>query len=170
MKQKLIITSVPHLQIFGSSFEVLLFCKYLSLSSYSTGLFPSFDPQFIDHFVSSILFFYSKLLFLFGLFSFLYIDIQDNILLFLFFSSHSFIIYYYICFSILFLYSTPLYLFDSSHSFIIYYYFYLLPFYYLIPTNTIYLYNICTTSVQRFRRWSSIVLMSYKCISDLLPI
>ena len=31
------------------------------------------------------------------------------------------------------------------------------------PANTKYLYNICTTSAQRIRRWSSIVQMLYKC-------
>ena len=32
-----------------------------------------------------------------------------------------------------------------------------------IPANTKHLYNICTTSVQRLRRWSDIVNMLYKC-------
>ena len=31
-----------------------------------------------------------------------------------------------------------------------------------IPANTKHLYNICTTSAQRLRRWSKIVLMLYK--------
>ena len=31
------------------------------------------------------------------------------------------------------------------------------------PANTKYLYNIRTTPAQRFRRWSSIVQMLYKC-------
>ena len=31
------------------------------------------------------------------------------------------------------------------------------------PVNTKYLYNICTTSAQRLRRWPSIVQMLYKC-------
>ena len=32
-----------------------------------------------------------------------------------------------------------------------------------IPANTKHLYDICTTSAQRLRRWSNIVQMSYKC-------
>ena len=32
-----------------------------------------------------------------------------------------------------------------------------------IPANTKHLYNICTMSAQRFRRWSNIVQMSCKC-------
>ena len=32
-----------------------------------------------------------------------------------------------------------------------------------IPANTKHLYNICTTSAQRLRRWSNIVQMLYKC-------
>ena len=31
------------------------------------------------------------------------------------------------------------------------------------PANTKHLYNICTTLVQRLRRWSNIVHMLYKC-------
>ena len=31
------------------------------------------------------------------------------------------------------------------------------------PANTKHLYNICTTSAQRRRRWSNIVQMLYKC-------
>ena len=31
------------------------------------------------------------------------------------------------------------------------------------PANTKHLYNICTTSAQRLRRWSNIVQMLYKC-------
>ena len=31
------------------------------------------------------------------------------------------------------------------------------------PVNSKHLYNICTTSAQRLRRWSDIVQMSYKC-------
>ena len=31
------------------------------------------------------------------------------------------------------------------------------------PANTKHLYNICTTSAQRLRRWSNIVQMVYKC-------
>ena len=31
------------------------------------------------------------------------------------------------------------------------------------PANTKHLYTICTTSVQRLRRWANIVQMSYKC-------
>ena len=31
------------------------------------------------------------------------------------------------------------------------------------PANAKHLYNICTTSAQRLRRWSNIVQMSYKC-------
>ena len=31
------------------------------------------------------------------------------------------------------------------------------------PANTKHLYNICTKSAQRLRRWPSIVQMSYKC-------
>ena len=33
----------------------------------------------------------------------------------------------------------------------------------LYPANTKLLYNICTTSAQRLRRWSNIVQMFYKC-------
>ena len=32
-----------------------------------------------------------------------------------------------------------------------------------IPANTKHVYNFCTTSVQRLRRWSNIVLMLHKC-------
>ena len=32
-----------------------------------------------------------------------------------------------------------------------------------IPANTEHLYNICTTSAQRLRRWSNIVQMLHKC-------
>ena len=32
-----------------------------------------------------------------------------------------------------------------------------------IPANTKHLYNICTASAQRLRRWSNIVQMLYKC-------
>ena len=31
------------------------------------------------------------------------------------------------------------------------------------PVNTKHLYNICTASAQRLRRWSNIVQMLYKC-------
>ena len=31
------------------------------------------------------------------------------------------------------------------------------------PANTKHLYNICTTSAQRLRRWSNIIQMLYKC-------
>ena len=33
------------------------------------------------------------------------------------------------------------------------------------PANTKYLYNICTTSAQRLRRWFNIVQMLYKCFA-----
>ena len=33
----------------------------------------------------------------------------------------------------------------------------------LYPVNTKHLYNICTTSAQRLRRWTNIVQMFYKC-------
>ena len=33
----------------------------------------------------------------------------------------------------------------------------------VIPANTKHLYNICTTSARRFRRWPNIVQMLYKC-------
>ena len=33
----------------------------------------------------------------------------------------------------------------------------------IFPANTKHLYNICTTSAQRLRRWSDIVQMLYKC-------
>ena len=35
---------------------------------------------------------------------------------------------------------------------------------YTYPVNTKQLYNICTTSAQRLRRWSNIVQMLYKCL------
>ena len=34
-----------------------------------------------------------------------------------------------------------------------------------IPENTKHLYNVCTTSAQRLRRWSTIVQMLYKCFA-----
>ena len=36
------------------------------------------------------------------------------------------------------------------------------PISYVIPANTKHLYNICTMSAQRLRRWSNIVRMLYK--------
>ena len=35
------------------------------------------------------------------------------------------------------------------------------------PVNTKHLYNICTTSAQRLRRWSNVVQMLYKCFAGM---
>ena len=39
-----------------------------------------------------------------------------------------------------------------------------------LPANTKHLYNICTTSAQRLRRWANIVQMLHKCfvLTDLV--
>ena len=37
-----------------------------------------------------------------------------------------------------------------------------------IPANTKHLYNICTTSSQRLRRWADVVQMLYKCFTNVL--